>query len=169
MANDPRFHRRLCLLSGSGLILSTLFDTSLTLAATEELAVVVHPSNTARFSIEQIAEVFRTTRKFWSGSKRIMALNLPPRTPDRILFDRVVLGMDPNASSRYWIDRKIRGGEPPPRSIPEAELVVRIVQRMETAIGFVPSQLVSSAVRVMARVRGNGVDVVAGQIANGGL
>lgn len=168
MANHPRFDRRMCLLSGSGLVLSTLFDTSSTSASTDELAVIVHPSNAVRLSLAEIAEVFKTTRKYWSGSNRIVALNLPPRTPDRVLFDRVVLGMDADASARYWIDRKIRGGEPPPRSVPEPEIIVRIVRRMETAIGFVPSRLVSAEVRVMARVRGNGADVVAARIGNGG-
>ena len=165
---DRRFSRRVCLVSGSGLVLSALLDAKTLLAAPQELAVIVHPSNPSRISIEEIAAIFKTTMRYWSGSKRIVALNLPPRSPDRVLFDRVVLGMDPDDSFRYWIDRKIRGGEPAPRSVPEPQLVLNIVQRMEAAIGYAPSHLVKGGVRVVARVRGNKVEGVAGLTAYGG-
>jgi hypothetical protein len=168
MATPRRFDRRRCLVTGSGVLLTTLFDPGLTLAAPDELAVIVHPSNSAQITIDDIAAVFKTTMRFWSGSKRIVPLNLPPRTPGRLLFDRVVLGMDADTSFRYWIDRKIRGGEPAPRSVPEPELVIRIVQKLETAIGYAPANLVTSGVRVVARVRSNGVEKVAVLAADGG-
>lgn len=168
MANTPRFHRRVCLATGSGLLLSTLLDGKLSLAGPEELAVIVHPSNTTRLSLAEVAAVFRTTQRYWSGSKRIMAFNLPVRTPDRELFDRVVLGLDGDAVVRFWIDRKIRGGEPPPRTVPEPDLVLRIVQQAENAIGYVPSHIVKSGVRVIARVRRNEAEVAAHLIADGG-
>jgi hypothetical protein len=165
---DRRFNRRLCLVSGSSLVLSSLLDAKSVLAAPQELAVIVHPSNPSRVSIEEIAAIFKTTMRYWSGSKRVVALNLPPRSPDRVLFDRVVLGMDPDESFRYWIDRKIRGGEPAPRSVPDPQLVLRIVQRMEAAIGYAPSHLVKGGVRVIARVVGNKVEGVASLTVNGG-
>ena len=40
-----------------------------------------------------------------------------PRTVDRVGFDQVVLKMDPDAVGRFWIDRKIRGGSGPPRTV----------------------------------------------------
>jgi ABC-type phosphate transport system substrate-binding protein len=167
MENTPRFHRRFCLTTGSGLFLSTLLDSKVTVAGHDELAVIVHPSNSARLSVAEIAAIFKTSRRHWSGSKRIVALNLPARNPDRVLFDRVVLGLDPDAVVRFWIDRKIRGGEPPPRSVPEPEIVLRIVQQVENAIGYVPSHLVKGELRVIARVRHNGAET--SQIAIGGL
>jgi hypothetical protein len=164
----PRFDRRLCLVSGSGLVLSSLLDATEVFAMHQELAVIVHPSNPTRISVEEIAAVFKTTMRYWSGSKRIIALNLPPRSPDRVIFDQVVLGMDPDASFRYWVDRKIRGGEPAPRSVPDPQLVLSIVQRMDAAIGYAPSHLIKGGVRVIARIRGNKAEGVAGITANGG-
>jgi ABC-type phosphate transport system substrate-binding protein len=169
MANTPRFHRRVCLATGSGLLLSTLLDTQLSMAGPEELAVIVHSSNTARLSLPEIAAIFKTTMRYWSGSKRIMAFNLPARSSERVLFDRVILGWDPDAALRFWIDRKIRGGEPPPRSVPEPQLVLRIVQQAENAIGYVPSHLVKTGVRVIARVRHNEAELTTSLIASGGL
>jgi hypothetical protein len=167
MATTRRIDRRVCLASGSSLILSSLFGETSAQASPQELVVVVHPSNTTRISIAEIAGVFKTSMRYWSGSKRIVALNLPPRTPDRVIFDRVVLGMEPDASFRFWIDRKIRGGEPAPRSVPDPELVLSIVQRMEAAIGYAPSHLVKGGVRIIARVRGNAAESVAGLSGRG--
>ena len=167
MANMPRFNRRQCLTTGSAVLLSTLFEGGFVLGAGLELAVIVHPANRTSLSIAEIAQIFKTTRRFWSGSTGIMAFNLPPGSPDRELFDRVVLGMDPETALRFWIDRKIRGGKPPPRIVPEAGIVLSIVQKVEAAIGYVPVQLVNTGVRVIARVRDNGAELGVGLIASG--
>jgi ABC-type phosphate transport system substrate-binding protein len=169
MATTPRVHRRLCLATGSALFLSTVLEGSSTFAAAEELAVIVHPSNKASLSMAEIAAIFKTTRRFWSGSTRIVAMNLPAGSRDRALFDRVVLGLNADAAVRFWIDRKIRGGEPQPRNVPEAEVVLSIVQQVETAIGYVPAHLVRVGVRVIARVRDNGAEVGIGSSASGDL
>lgn len=169
MATIPRIARRACLATGSGLLLSSLLDTGEALAAPEELSVIVHPSNSAHPSLAEIGAIFKTTTRYWSGSNRIMALNLPPRSPDRVLFDSVVLQLNEEAVLRFWIDRKIRGGEPAPRSIPDPQLVLRIVQQVEAAIGYVPSHLAKSGVRVIARVRRNGAEVATSLIATGGV
>jgi hypothetical protein len=169
MANAPRYHRRHFLARGSALVLSTVLEGRLAIAAPEELAIIVHPSNTASLSLAEIAVVFKTNRRFWSGSTRIVALNLPPGTHDRVLFDRIVLGLDGDDVLRFWIDRKIRGGEPPPRSVPDAEVVLNIVQQTETAIGYVPHHLVKSGARVIARVRADGADVGIGPSPHGDL
>jgi ABC-type phosphate transport system substrate-binding protein len=151
------------------LFLSTLLDSSLTLAGEPELAVIVHPSNPIQLSVEEIAAIFKTSRRYWSGSKRIVPLNLPSSNSDRAFFDRIVLGLDKDAALRFWIDRKIRGGEPPPRSVPQPELVLRIVQQLETAVGYVPRHLVNANVRAIARVRTNGAETAIGLIARGGI
>jgi ABC-type phosphate transport system substrate-binding protein len=169
MATPPRFHRRVCLAACPALFLSTLLEGRLTLAVTEELAVIVHPSNTAALSLAEIAAIFKTTRRFWSGSTRIMALNLPVGSRDRVQFDHVVLGLDGDAALRFWIDRKIRGGEPQPRAVPEAAVVLSIVQQVETAIGYVPTHLVKTGVRVIARVPAKGSQIGIGLIASGDI
>jgi ABC-type phosphate transport system substrate-binding protein len=169
MANIPRCHRRVCLFTGSALFVSTMLDTRWALAESPELAVIVHPSNPIQLSIAEIAAIFKTSRRYWSGSNRIVPLNLPTGNDDRVFFDRIVLGLDKDAAQRFWIDRKIRGGEPPPRSVPQAELVLRIVQQLETAVGYVPRHLVNANVRAIARVRANGAETATVRIARGGI
>jgi ABC-type phosphate transport system substrate-binding protein len=146
-----------------GLLLISLFLVLLLPSARAgadgvELVVVVHPNNsTQSLSTAELAAIFTTQRRHWSGSKSIIALNLPPRSEHRALFDRAVLGMDPDAVARFWIDRKVRGGAAPPRQVPDATMAVRVVAKLEAAIGYAPREGADKSVRVVARIRGGKV------------
>jgi len=72
-----------------------------------------------------------------AAGKRLVPLNLAPLSHERVGFDQAVLGMDPDAVSRYWIDRKIRGQSGPPKAIDPPELIPRIVAKLEGAIGYI--------------------------------
>jgi len=79
---------------------------------------------------------------------RLLPLNLPPASDGRVRFDRAVLGMEPEAVLRYWIDRKIRGYSGAPKSV-GADLVQRIVARLEGGIGYVNVSELKSEVKVV--------------------
>lgn len=53
---------------------------------------------------------------------------------------------------RHWIDRKIRQGTDAPRSLPSAELAMRVVASLEGAIGYLETNpnSVPSALSVLA-------------------
>jgi DNA-binding transcriptional LysR family regulator len=114
----------------------------------------VHPGNSRTLTREEIEGVFRTTRRYWSAGQPIVALNLPAGSADRMHFDRAVLRLEPDDVARYWIDRKIRGGEPPPRTVANPMLLVRVVAQLPAGIGYVPVHLLAPSVRVVARVHG---------------
>lgn len=123
-------------------------------AGVSELIVVVHPS-VARNAVDELEleAIFTTSKRFWSGSQSIVPFNLPARGEERVLFDRAVLRMDPDEVGRFWLDRRVRGGPPPPRQAPDALTLVRLVARLEGAIGYAPVGLPLSDVRVVARIR----------------
>ena len=149
MASIPRLDRRLCLLTGGGLLFSTLLDAPAAIAGAEELAVIVHPSNKVQLSLPEIASVFKTARRYWSGDKRIVPLNLSARSAHRLLFDRVVLGLDADAALRFWIDRKIRGGSGPPRTVESLATLRRVVEKLPGAIGYLRPGHLSNEVRAI--------------------
>lgn len=118
------------------------------------LAVIVHPENpSTQLGLDAIEPIFTTTRRFWDDRGPIVAFNLPPHSVPRIEFDRVILRMDPELVGRFWIDRRVRGGQPPPRVAPDPVTVVSIVANLKNAIGYVPMSSVTPNVRVIARVR----------------
>ena len=67
-------------------------------------------------------------------------------------FDRRALHLDPNEVARFWIDRRVRGGHPPPRQIPDAKTMLRVVASLETAVGYVMNSEADGSVRVVAEI-----------------
>jgi hypothetical protein len=70
------------------------------------------------------------------AGKRLVALNLPPMSEDRVRFDHAVLGMAPEVVARFWIDRKIRGQSGAPKALDTPDLVQRVVMRLAGGIGY---------------------------------
>ncbi len=116
-----------------------------------DLVVIVHPNNQNR--VPRLADYFLKKERFWNGDKPIIVFNAPPDSASRVLFDRVVLDLTPEASARYWIDQRIRSGEAPPKEVVEPALIVRLVSKLEGAIAYVPATTVLTGVRVAARIR----------------
>jgi hypothetical protein len=83
------------------------------------------------------------------GGRKLVPYNHPAQTVFRVGFDRVVLGMSPDEMSRYWIDRKIRGLSGPPRTVDSALLLLRVVERLPGAIGYVQAAHVRGDVRAV--------------------
>jgi ABC-type phosphate transport system substrate-binding protein len=127
-------------------------------AAGQDLAVIVNPENSIHsLDAADLEAIFTASRRYWSGSRAIVAFNLPAKSDPRVKFDRVVLHMDPDDAANYWIDRKVRGGTPPPRQVPDPMILVRLVEKLSASIGYVPSTHVSDKVKVVARIVGNDV------------
>lgn len=84
-----------------------------------------------------------------AAGRRLIPLNLAPMLRERVGFDKTVLNMSPDTVARYWIDRKIRGDSGPPKSIDSADLVQRVVARLEGAIGYVQAAELRPEVKVL--------------------
>ncbi len=114
------------------------------------LVVIVAPtSRVTNITLADLRRVFQSERVTDPDGNRLIALNHPPRTVDRVGFDRVVLGMDPDAVGRFWIDRKIRGGSGPPRTVESLTTLRRVVEKLPGAIGYIRPGQLSSEVRAI--------------------
>lgn len=77
---------------------------------------------------------------------------MPESNAARHGFDAAVLGLDPDRVARYWIDRKIRGGERPPLTAPSSALVVKLVSKTSGAVGYIEATALDASVKVVAKV-----------------
>jgi len=145
--HDATLCRRTLLVGGSALLASTLVSP----AYADELVVVVHPDNTENPSRAQLAAMFTTRMQSWNGGLRVVPFNFPPRHQARVSFDNSVLQMSPDEVARYWIDRKIRGGNPPPKAVENEQLICRLVSKLPGSIGYIPRSL-AEGVRIIAEV-----------------
>ncbi|WP_437624311.1 hypothetical protein [Sorangium sp. So ce1151] len=135
------------------LALLGMTPTASSFAVEEEIVVIVNQATPARAAgRDTLRPIFQTTRTEWFG-RSAMPVNLPEDSSLRQRFDLAVLGLDPDAVARYWIDRKIRGGERPPRKVTTPNAVVRAVGDEVGGIGYVAAGDVTPSVKVIARIR----------------
>jgi hypothetical protein len=114
------------------------------------LAIIVSPSSKlTNISLSDLRRVFQSERLTDPDGNRLIALNHPPKTVDRMGFDQVVLGMDADAVGRYWIDRKIRGSSGPPRTVESLSTLRRVVEKLPGAIGYIRPGQLSNEVRAL--------------------
>lgn len=114
------------------------------------LAVIVAPSSKmTNISLGDLRRVFQSERLTDPDGNRLIALNHPPKTVDRVGFDKVVLRMDADDVGRFWIDRKIRGGSGPPRTVESLATLRRVVEKLPGAIGYLRPGQLSNEVRAI--------------------
>jgi hypothetical protein len=118
------------------------------------LAVIVHGGVPATSLVAaELASIYTRAMRTWKDGSTVRALNLPPGSPERVEFDRVVMDLTPDRSAQFWIDKQIRGEEGAPKAIAQADIVARLVPTLSGAIGYVPEAKVDAKARVIARIR----------------
>lgn len=130
------------------IVLASGFAASTSLA--EPLAVIV----SAKFDLKglskgELRQAF-LGESVNAGGRKLLALNLAPKSGERQAFDQAVLGMGPEEVPRFWVDQRIRGKGKPPKTIPSAATLLRLVAKLPGAIGYVPLSAVTDEVRVLA-------------------
>lgn len=71
-----------------------------------------------------------------AGGKTLVPFNAATGTPDRIGFDKAVLGMSPDEIGRFWVDRKVRGQSGAPRALPSPVHMAKVAAKFPGAIGY---------------------------------
>ena len=107
------------------------------------MVVVAKGSKVTTVSRSELKRLFSGDTLVVNGD-RLAPFNYPAGTPERIAFDRVILGMSPEEVGRFWVDRKIRGESQAPRSLPSALHVTKIVAKFPSAISYVPADQITA-------------------------
>lgn len=140
----------LVLLVSIAALLVVLAPRSLRAGNDVALVVIISPdSKLTNLTLADLRRVFQSERLTDPDGNRLIPLNHPPKTVDRVAFDQLVLGMDADAVGRFWIDRKIRGGSGPPRTVESLATLRRVVEKLPGAIGYLRPAQLSNEVRVI--------------------
>lgn len=128
-------------------------------AGPTDLLVIVNSQNSVtRLGASDLRPIFQTSKRKWDNGALVEPVNLPEKSTQRQLFDRAVLGFDPDTALRYWIDRKVRGEARPPKKLTSAAAVTAHVASTPGGIGYIPAEGSPGAgVKVVARVSGDQV------------
>ena len=145
----PMLHRRVCLRGfGAGLLLG-LSPGGLALAAPSRLVVIVGPSSPIdNLSLGTLRSAF-LAQPTDEHKVRLVPFNSPPNSPERVLFDRRVLGMSPEEAARHWVDQRIRGNPGPPRVVAGAKLLRQVVARLPGAISYLDPEELDGTVKAV--------------------
>jgi hypothetical protein len=128
------------------------------LAAPHVLVPVVARSSPMRdISLGTLRRVFRSEHVTDPDGVRLVGFNHPSGSRARELFDRVVLGMDPDQVARYWVDQRIRGGARPPRTVATVALLRAVIDSYPGAVGYLTLEDLDASVRSLT-INGVGSD-----------
>ena len=117
----------------------------------DSLAVVVAKNSPIQhLSLFELKKLYLGSNINDPTGERIIPFNQAPNSPDRVAFEDNCLDMTPEQVARYWIDRKIRGEGGAPRSVGSAELLQRVVSKMEHSVAYVRIGSLRPEVRAIA-------------------
>ena len=146
--------RRFLRMLGTALIAPIWPRPSRAETSVTRLAIVVGKhSALSELSVQDLKNLYRGDQLTGPAGKRLLPFSLVPGLPERVGFDRVVLGWSPAEVSGYWIDRRIRGQSGPPRSVDSSDLMLRVVAKLDGAVGYVRVEDVRDHAKIL-RING---------------
>ena len=126
---------------------------SLAGSSSDVIAVIANKGvSITKISRDELRPLFQTKKDTWPDGTPVKPFNLADSNQVRQGFDAAVLGLDPDRVARYWIDRKIRGGERPPQTAPSSAVMLKVVSKTAGALGYVEATAVDASVKVIAKV-----------------
>jgi hypothetical protein len=145
---------RTWIISSAGLFaLALAFLCAPTRAESGRMLVIVHPKvPVGSLTHDELESIFTLSRQRWPNGDSIVVFNFGPGTSERTRFDQLVLGMDPDAAAHFWIDRRIRDGGAPPRKVPSAQMMQRVIASLPGSIGYLPETELGPDVKVVTRI-----------------
>jgi hypothetical protein len=145
--------RRWLLIScwGVASLLSPWNDSTASAASGKSVLAIVTQKGSALegLTLRELKRLYLGEHLGAPDGKRLMPLNQAASSPQRVGFERLVLGMSPDEATRFWIDRKIRGQSGPPKSVPSVELLRRVVASLPGAVTYLERAEVVGDLKVL--------------------
>jgi len=118
------------------------------LAFGAEYSVIVSKKlSFSKLGSQEIRDVF-LQKRHTIGDQKIIPINLVGQDDARSAFESTVLGMDRNRLNAYWVKQHFAGVNPPVTQ-PSFESIKAFVQNVEGSMGYIPSKMVDTNVKVI--------------------
>ncbi|MDX5299441.1 MAG: phosphate ABC transporter substrate-binding protein [Gammaproteobacteria bacterium] len=130
-----------------GWVLSGLLVSGVAVA---EVAVVVHPSNAASLSKDDIERIFLGKVRTFQGGGTVNPMNLAESQSARGEFDQKVLGRNASQLKAYWSKLVFTGKGAPPPEVADAAAMIQAIAADPSGIGYVDAGAVNESVKVVA-------------------
>ena len=125
--------------------------TALTANAAAEVAVIVHPGNSASLSKAEVERIYLGKLNEFPAGGAGTAFNLPEGDTTRTEFDQDVVGKSPSQLKAFWSKQLFTGKGTPPEALSDAAAMKAKVSSDPSAIGYIDASAVDDSVRVINR------------------
>lgn len=133
------------------IIKASLFSimTLVTANALAEVAVIVHPGNSASLAKDDVERIYLGKVKTFPGGDAVTPLNLPEGHATRTEFDQTLVGKSPSQLKAFWSKQVFTGKGTPPDEVADAAAMKAKVSSDPSAVGYVDAADVDGSVRVV--------------------
>lgn len=121
---------------------------ALSFSALANVAVIVHPSNAAVLTQDDINKIFTGRAKSFTDGKAAEPVNLAEAVAVRADFDQKALGRSSSQMKAYWSKLVFTGKGTPPKELASEQEVIDAVAKNPAAIGYVSAGAANGSVKV---------------------
>jgi len=115
-----------------------------------DVAVVVHPSNSAALDADAIAQIYLGRSKSFPDGKPALPVGHAEGSPATAIFNQKVLNKSNSQIKAYWSKLVFTGKGTPPKELGSDAEIVELVSQNPNVIGYVSKASVSDKVKVLA-------------------
>ncbi len=114
-----------------------------------ETVVIVHPSNAAALSKEDVSRIFLGKMPSFPGGGQAVALNLKEGNPQRQSFEAGYLDKTAAQLKAYWSQMVFTGKGTPPKEVDSEEEMKQLVATNPNLIGYIDASKVDASVKAV--------------------
>jgi ABC-type phosphate transport system substrate-binding protein len=128
------------------MFLFLLITTNFAYAA---VSVIVHPSNGSNFESSTIKRIFTGKEKSFSNGNKVIPISQGAGSPVTDEFNNKVLKKSSAQLKAYWSKLIFTGKGTPPKEVSNDAEVIKMISANPDTIGFISSDAVTDAVKVV--------------------
>lgn len=114
--------------------------------------MVVNKNNNSELSSEYISRIFLGKKKSFSNGVSAIPLDLTSGDPARTNFVKSLLKKNDQQIKAYWAQLLFTGKGTPPREVDNASMVIDLISKNPSLIGYVDSADLDDRVKVVHKV-----------------
>ena len=131
------------------ILLSAVLGLTIGMPALADVVVIVHPSNAASVSEDDIGRLFLGKKNKFSDGAKAMPIYLAQGHDAREEFNKKALGKSSSQLKAYWSKLIFTGKGTPPDALGSVEDVIAKVSADPSAIAYIDAGSVTDAVKVV--------------------
>lgn len=116
-----------------------------------EISIIVHPSNAASVSSDDVSRIFLGKKKSFSDGNTVVPINLKEGSDTRETFNSTVLNKNSSQLKAYWSKLVFTGKGAPPKEVASAAEMLKLIANNPNMIGYLDSSAVDASVKVVAK------------------